>query len=145
MKITPLDEYQEPKYPPLRTVERNIHSAALTGKKAATFAMAVATAMTLTTCGAKTQTQTENQLTKPQHTSVSASGETTVITNDTTNLTYAGGEITPDEPTTAGIALVEETSLAGDVIQTDETQTTYDPGIAGSIVAPESTILAAGN
>lgn len=141
MKIKPLNEYKEPEYPPLRIVEKKVRASVLTGKKAATFAMAVAAAVSLTTCSARTQTTFENRTGE----SLSSMGKTAQTsarpTRETTDLTYAGGEITPEETATAGLVFVEETALAGDIVQTQETQITYDPGIAGTIIAPEETAV----
>jgi hypothetical protein len=131
MKIKPLDDYREPEYPQLQTVEKKVRSAALSGKKAATLAMAVAAAMSLTMCGTRTETTDGSQFTEPQNSTGNS-------TQDTTVQTWV---------TTAGVALIEETvmthetALAGDIIQTEETRPTYGPELAGSIAAPEETTL----
>jgi len=140
MKMKPLDEYEEPKYPQLKTVERRIRSAVISGKKAATLAMAVAAAMSLTMCGTRTETTDGSQLTEPQN----SSGNSTQVTTD---LTHAGDATVQTWVTTAGIALIEETAitsetaLAGDILQTEETSQMTGPEIAGSIAAPAETTI----
>jgi len=140
MKIKPVNEYREPEYPQLRTVEKKVRASVYTGKKAATFAMAVAAAVSLTTCGARTLTTSVENRSGETLSSIERTSEATIRpTGETTDLTYAGGEITAQETATAGLVYIEETALAGDVVQTETTETTYDPGIAESIVAPEET------
>jgi len=140
MKIKPLDDYREPEYPQLQTVEKKVRSAALSGKKAATLAMAVAAAMSLTMCGTRTETTDGSQFTEPQNSTENS-------TQDTTDLTHAGDTTVQTWVTTAGVALIEETvmthetALAGDIIQTEVIQPTYGPELAGSIAAPEETTL----
>lgn len=138
MKMKPLDEYEEPKYPQLNTVEKRVRSAALSGKKAATLAMAVAAAMSLTMCGTRTETTDGSQFTEPQN----SNGNSTQVTTD---LTHAGDTTVQTWVTTAGVALIDETSmthetaLAGDILQTEDTSQSSGPEIAGSIIAPEET------
>jgi len=138
MKVKPLDEYEEPQYPQLNIVEKKIQSAAISGKKAATLAMAVAAAMSLNMCGTRTVTTDVSQLTETQNTTAN-SAETT------TDLTHAGDTTVQTWLTTAGVALIDETTmthetaLAGEIMQTEETLPTPGPEIAGSIVAPLET------
>ena len=138
MKIKPLDDYKEPEYPQLQTVEKKVRSAAFSGKKAATLVMAVAAAMSLTMCGTRTETTDGSQFTEPQNSTGNS-------TQDTTDLTHAGDTTVQTWLTTAGVALIDETvmtheiALAGDIIQTEETRPTSGPELAGSIAAPSET------
>ncbi|MEI8199969.1 MAG: hypothetical protein WCG21_07900 [Eubacteriales bacterium] len=140
MKMKPLDDYREPEYPQLQTIEKKILSAALSGKKAATLAMAVAAAMSLTMCGTRTETTDGSRFTEPQNSTGNS-------TRDTADLTHAGDTTVQTWVTTAGVALIDEsvmtheTALAGEIMQTEETEPTYGPDIAGSIVAPPETML----
>lgn len=131
MKIEPLDEYKEPEYPQLNTVENQIRSAATSGKKAAAFVMAVAAAMSLTMCGTRAITTDGSQLTEPQTSAANSTRDTTVQNG----VTIAGGMLIEETTFTYG------TSLAGDIMQTEETSPTFGPEIAGSIVAPSETTL----
>lgn len=140
MKMKPLVDYKEPQYPQLQTVEKKVRSAALSGKKAATLAMAVAAAMSLTMCGTRTETTDGSQFTEPQN-------STDNSTQDTTDLTHAGDTTVQTWVTTAGVALIDETTmthetaLAGDIVQIEETLQASGPDIAGSIAAPVETTL----
>jgi hypothetical protein len=60
MKITPEDFYEEAKYPELHMIEKKMRLNGLPAKGTAAFAMAVATAMTITMCGAGAETIKEN-------------------------------------------------------------------------------------
>lgn len=140
MKIKPLVDYREPQYPQLQTVEKKVRSAALSGKKTATLAMAVAAAMSLTMCGTRTETTDGSQFTEPQNSTENSA-------QDTTDLTHAGDTTVQTWVTTAGVALIDETtmthetSLAGDIIQIEETQPAYGPDVAGNMLAPAETTL----
>jgi len=140
MKMKPLDDYREPQYPQLQTIEKEVRSAAISGKKAATLAMAVAAAMSLTMCGTRTETTDGSHLTEPQNSTGNS-------TQDTTDLTHAGDTTVQTWVTTAGVALIDETImthetvLAGAIMQTEETQPTYGPDVAGNMLAPAETTL----
>ena len=146
MQMKPLDKYQDPQYPRLCAVEKIIHLNASSGKKAATLAMAVATALSLTTCNSATLAS-GNGGTAGSTKSTQSNSSGNVTSTDTIDLTHATDEGFQTYVTTAGVALIEETTetsqtvLAGDILSTaDETTcTTYGPEIAGSIAAPEDT------
>ena len=163
MQMKPMDKYEKPRYPQLYTVEKIIHSTNASGKKAATLAMAVATALSLTTCSSTTLAASNSQATGSKATQPNSTGNE--ATQETVDLTHATDEGVQTYVTTAGIALVEETmetsqtALAGDILSTDDIEcepsvtgkvtaaddtacTTYGPEIAGSIVAPEDTTYA---
>lgn len=121
MKMNPLDEYEQPEYPPLQSVEKRIRSAALSGKKAATLGMAIATALSLSMCGTRTETKDSSHLTEVQFSNDNSSEESTGL-----NMTQA--ETSQVWTSTAGIVIAEETvstesglELAGDIMAPVET------------------------
>jgi|GEM_PF-1569018 len=121
MRMNPLDDYVQPEYPPLQTVEKKIRSAALSGKKAATLGMAIATALSLSTCGTRTETKDSSHLTEALHSSDNSAEKSTglSITQEETSQVWTS---------TAGIVIAEETvstesglELAGDIMAPVET------------------------
>lgn len=120
MNIKPLDKYEKPGYPELKTVAKKIRSVR-TGKAAAAIVMAVAAVMSLTTCGTATA-------------GAALIDETTTATE----LDYSGKEITMTEPGLAGDVYIEETKTG------DETTAAKETALAGAMIAPEETALAGG-
>jgi len=113
MKIKPLVDYEEPKYPKLNAVENKIRFAALSGKKAVTLAMAVAAAVSLTMCGTRTETTDGSQFTEPQNSTENS-------TQETTDLTHAGDTTVQTWITTAGVALIDETVMTHETVLAGE-------------------------
>lgn len=124
MKITPADAYEEAKYPELHVIEKRMRRTGLPGKGTAAFAMAVATAMTMTMCGAKSANITDKSM-------EDSSESTAQNTEDESSVSLAGKE-TIDESALAGLVAIEETALAGS-IAFEET------ALAGDVYAPVDT------
>lgn len=114
MKITPSDQYEEAKYPELQSVEKKIRLTGIPGKGTAAFAMAVATALSMTMCGATVGKVSGNATDQSQKT-------TGGISEETTDLALAGVATLQEESALAGVIAIEETALAGDVYAPEET------------------------
>jgi hypothetical protein len=119
MKITPTDSYEEAKYPDLDTIEKRMRRTGLPSKGTAAFAMAVATAMTMTMCGASAATVSKNV--------TEASSEANAQnTEDASQVSLAGEATMQEETALAGLIAIEETALAGDLYIPDDSQKDKD-------------------
>ena len=118
MKITPHENYDDARYPDLASIEKKIRLQGIRRKGSAVFAMAVATAMTMTMCGANAAGFTENASNTAQETSsLAAANGTAAATSEETDQ-YATA--------LAGSIAIETTSLAGDIYMPEVT----DPKVA---------------
>ena len=143
MKITPHENYDDARYPDLASIEKKIRLQGVKRKGTAAFAMAVATAMTMTMCGSNVAGFTENATNAAQETSsLGAANGTASATSEETD---------QYETALAGSIAIETTSLAGDIYMPEETNSTIgtvvsttdndslDLNLAGKVMADEPT------
>jgi hypothetical protein len=102
MKIKPLDSYEDAKYPELQRIEKRMRMTGLPGKGTAAFAMAIATAMTMTMCAVKSENITDKSMeessvaTAMEESSEATATEETSQTEETIDVSFMGAAMPLD-------------------------------------------------